>query len=164
MNISCDQLQAKLITCRDYEDRYKLGLLYFPETVLLGKEKMSLINLNWLEIVEDEKEFNQFPWGTETFQRTVHSLNRALIGRSKKFTKDGLQVFENYKFLGFPYVFQVPYRCDCTVEICIFKVVILISMVEICILIVICSYGHMKQSQTLVKALPNMQGINFHEC
>ena len=43
------------------EDIVKLALLYFVEHVLLGKEWKNLIDLQWVQLVDNLEEFNKYP-------------------------------------------------------------------------------------------------------
>ena len=41
----------------------KLALLYFIKHILLGKEGKNLIDLQWVQLVDNLKKFNKYPWG-----------------------------------------------------------------------------------------------------
>ena len=43
------------------EDIVKLALLYFVEHVPLGKEGKNLIDLQWVQLVDNLEEFNKYP-------------------------------------------------------------------------------------------------------
>ena len=43
------------------EDIVELALSYFVEHVLLGKERKNLIDLQWVQLVDNLEEFNKYP-------------------------------------------------------------------------------------------------------
>ena len=59
----------------------KLALLYFVEHFLLGKEWNNLIDLQWVQLVDNLEEFNKYPWGKICYERTLFGLERALDKR-----------------------------------------------------------------------------------
>ncbi|CAL9021442.1 unnamed protein product, partial [Prunus brigantina] len=56
----------------------KLGFLYFAVFVLLGSEKHVNIDMRYLKLSEDLKEFQKYPWGAVSYAKTNASLLRAL--------------------------------------------------------------------------------------
>ena len=69
------------------EDIVKLALLYFVEHVPLGKEGKNLIDLQWVQLVDNLEEFNKYPWGKICYERTLFGLKRVLDKRQSKYVK-----------------------------------------------------------------------------
>lgn len=70
-------LEATFDSCTDESDKFKLALVMFVECCLLGGEGNSLINQQYLHLVEDLDKFNDYPWGTVVYERTNSSIYRA---------------------------------------------------------------------------------------
>nr|XP_048332780.1 uncharacterized protein LOC112492390 [Ziziphus jujuba var. spinosa] len=85
------------------DDRLKLTLLYFLETVLLGKESIATASYNHLEIVDDLKYFNNYPWGTLSYTTTIRSLKSAFERRESM----ALNKSKSYSVCGFPLAFMI---------------------------------------------------------
>ena len=62
----------------------KLAMLYFVESVLLGKENKNYINETNVLLVENFTEFNEFPWGRISFKMTIDSLRKGVAERVAK--------------------------------------------------------------------------------
>jgi hypothetical protein len=93
------------------DDVVKLALYYVLERFFMGREKRRLINLSWLDIVDDLEQFNTFPWGSIVYDATIDALQSALAGRLRGFrkrkqTKPSHGV-EKYNLWGCPLAFQV---------------------------------------------------------
>lgn len=71
------ELEATFDRCSDESDRFKLALVLFVECCLLGGEGHSLINRQYLHLVEDLEKFNDYPWGTVVYEKTNSSIYRA---------------------------------------------------------------------------------------
>ena len=65
----------------------KLALLYFVEHFLLGKEWNNLIDLQWVQLVDNLKKFNKYPWGKFCYERTLFRLKRALDKIQSKYVE-----------------------------------------------------------------------------
>ena len=97
MSLYNDNLESIFMEASSDNDLFmvKLALLYFLETVLLGREKKSLIDK-----VDDIEEFNKYPWGRDCFERTMKSLQEAVIVQKNR-------NYKAYDLKGFAYAFQV---------------------------------------------------------
>ena len=87
----------------DDDDRLKLALLYFLETVLLGKESMATAPHNHLEMVDDLQYFNNYPWGSLSYSTTLKSLKSTFEHRESMAVKKS----RSYSVCGFPLAFMV---------------------------------------------------------
>ncbi|KAE8650913.1 hypothetical protein Csa_000776, partial [Cucumis sativus] len=88
----------------DDDDMVKLALVYFIELSLLGKDRRTKVNRNFLKIAEDWNTFDNYDWGEIVFRRTLNALKRALDMQYVK----GKKVFKKkYTILGFPHALQV---------------------------------------------------------
>ncbi|KAI5317196.1 hypothetical protein L3X38_036903 [Prunus dulcis] len=130
--ITCNALEEAFLRCTEEDDIYKLALVYFAELVVLGRDKNSNINLNYLTLVEDLDAFNRYPWGSVSFDKTQDSLFSAptkyvksfgneegrgkgkskvtgTIRRNEKGKKDkhGEAQRGGWSFKGFTYAFQI---------------------------------------------------------
>ena len=56
------------------EDVFKLGMLCFIEFVILGKAPNVRINEEYLHLVHNMEELNNFPWGSISFEQLQDSL------------------------------------------------------------------------------------------
>ncbi|CAL9012879.1 unnamed protein product [Prunus brigantina] len=56
------------------EDVFKLGMLCFIEFVILGKAPNVRINEEYLHLVHNMEELNNFPWGSISFEQLHDSL------------------------------------------------------------------------------------------
>jgi hypothetical protein len=99
-----------LVTVPD-EDVVKLALYFVLERFLMGREKRRIINLEWLDIVDDLDQFNAYPWGSVVYAATIDSLGSALKGRLETFKKRKQKKpsheVEKYNLSGCPTAFQV---------------------------------------------------------
>ena len=83
-------------------DLLKLGLLYFLECGILGKDSEKFIDIEHLSMVDNLDYFNSYPWGITSYNMTIHSLHKAFRHR------DGATNTSNtYSLSGFPLAFQV---------------------------------------------------------
>jgi hypothetical protein len=109
-----------LVTVPD-EDVVKLALYFVLERFFMGREKRRIINLGWLDMVDDLDQFNAYPWGDVVYAATIDSLETALKGRLAQFQKRRQKKpsheVEKYNLAGCPTVFQVIqlYLLDCSV-------------------------------------------------
>ncbi|KAL8526047.1 hypothetical protein ACS0TY_015317 [Phlomoides rotata] len=66
------------------EDCLKLGLLWILYGVLLAQRKDSKkMDMQYIDVVDNLEEFNEFPWGRVAFEFLVHDIRRS-IGIGKK--------------------------------------------------------------------------------
>ncbi|KAF3455938.1 hypothetical protein FNV43_RR00581 [Rhamnella rubrinervis] len=84
------------------DDRLKLALLFFLETVVLSKAHKSTAEPNHMEMVDDLKFFNSYPWGTSSFNVTIRSLHAAFEHRCSKTSNNS----HTYNIIGFPMPFM----------------------------------------------------------
>lgn len=82
------------------EDKYKIGLVYILEMVLLPKESYTYINLEHLSIVDDLEAFNSYSWGRKAFGHKIDVFTRDW----KSLVKSYLINNEKYPYsiYGFP--------------------------------------------------------------
>ncbi|CAL2239833.1 unnamed protein product [Prunus armeniaca] len=74
-HITCNDLaNAFLKSERGSEDSFKLGLLYFVEFVIMGKPQNVKTNEEYLHLVHKMDEFNDYPWGSISFEFLQDSL------------------------------------------------------------------------------------------
>ncbi|KAL5814586.1 hypothetical protein ACOSQ4_025227 [Xanthoceras sorbifolium] len=98
---------------KDEEDDeiLKLALLLFLEVTLLGKDKRTQIDYFCMQLVDDLDAFNEFPWGSFIFARTIHSLSNCCKDRANRFKerqeKNPKHKEERYNIYGFIFAFQV---------------------------------------------------------
>ncbi|KAK9200532.1 hypothetical protein WN944_015730 [Citrus x changshan-huyou] len=85
----------------------KFVMLYFLESVLLGKEPKNKIDGLHIRLLDNFKEFNNYPWGRLSFEATMLSLKNTVTRRSKRIGPLDPNIEEKYSLYGFPYVFQV---------------------------------------------------------
>ncbi|KAF3456018.1 hypothetical protein FNV43_RR00661 [Rhamnella rubrinervis] len=85
------------------DDRLKLALLFFLETVVLSKAHKSTTEPNHMEMVDDLKFFNSYPWGTSSFNVTIRSLHAAFEHRCSKTSNNS----HTYNIIGFPMPFMI---------------------------------------------------------
>lgn len=71
----CEDLENAFLTCkRGSDDLFKLGMLYFVEFVILGKAQNVKINEEYLHLVHNMNEFNNYLWGSILFEHMQYSL------------------------------------------------------------------------------------------
>lgn len=85
----------------------KFVMLYFLESVLLGKEPKNKIDGLHIRLLDNFKEFNNYPWGRLSFEATMLSLKNIVTRRSKRIGSLDPNTEEKYSLYGFPYAFQV---------------------------------------------------------
>ncbi|KAK0589562.1 hypothetical protein LWI29_015856 [Acer saccharum] len=119
MSLYNDNLESIFMEASSDNDLFmvKLALLYFLETVLLGREKKSPIEKEHILLVDDIEEFNKYPWGWDCFERTMKSLQEAVRVQKN-------HNYKAYDLKGFAYAFQVwayeviptlGHRCACRI-------------------------------------------------
>lgn len=104
--ITVYNLKEAIESCKvSMKDKYKIGLVYILETVLLPKENYTYINLEHLSMVDDLEAFNSYPWGRKAFARTIDVFTRDW----RLLVKSYLENNEKYPYsvYGFPLVLQV---------------------------------------------------------
>ncbi|KAF3445278.1 hypothetical protein FNV43_RR14973 [Rhamnella rubrinervis] len=115
-SITSETLQDRFLESSTWsdEDTVKVALIYFLETVLLGKIRKTLVNNLYVELVDCLDIFNSYPWGSVSYEKTLTSLQNALKHRNypsvnkKTNEKSHLQnASATYSLHGFPYAFQV---------------------------------------------------------
>lgn len=99
--VSYRDLENALRSCTHPEDIFKLALVYFVHCVLLAKQSRSFIDLRYLKLVDDLESFNQFPWGSLSYELTIDFLSKATERGKNK-----------YELWGFPHAFQVMYGLE----------------------------------------------------
>ncbi|GAY68119.1 hypothetical protein CUMW_261690 [Citrus unshiu] len=84
----------------------KFAMLYFLESVLLGKEPNNKIDNLHIRLLDNFKEFNNYPWGCLSFEVTMLSLKNTVTRRSKRIGSLDTNTEEKYNLYGFPFTFQ----------------------------------------------------------
>ncbi|RXH97545.1 hypothetical protein DVH24_007891 [Malus domestica] len=56
------------------DDAFKLGLVYFAEVVLIVAKNNVVVNLDYLDLVEDMDKFNSFAWGSISLEQLHDSF------------------------------------------------------------------------------------------
>lgn len=74
---------------RGSEDSFKLGLLYFVESVIMGRPQNVKINEDYLHLVHKMDEFNKYPWGSISFECLQDSLLFVPGKKERDEDKDG---------------------------------------------------------------------------
>ncbi|RXI00298.1 hypothetical protein DVH24_037846 [Malus domestica] len=69
--------------CKNKENSFKLGLLYFSEVVLIGAKNNVVVNLNYLHLVKEKDRFNNFSWGSIFFEQLHDNLSFAALRRGR---------------------------------------------------------------------------------
>ena len=85
----------------------KFAMLYFLESVLLGKEPKNKIDDLHIHLLDNFKEFNNYPWGRSSFEATILSLKNTITRRSKRIGSFDPNIEEKYSLYSFPFAFQV---------------------------------------------------------
>ncbi|KAK9185227.1 hypothetical protein WN943_025582 [Citrus x changshan-huyou] len=85
----------------------KFAMLYFLESVLLGKEPKNKIDDLHIRLLDNFKEFNNYPWGRLSFEATMLSLKNTVTKRSKRIGSLDPNTKEKYNLYDFPFAFQV---------------------------------------------------------
>lgn len=111
--ITTQELRTKFLQAKSTDDMkmVKLAMLYFVESVLLGKENRNHINETNVLLVDNFTEFNEFPWGRISFKMTIGSLRKGVAEHvakpKKKSTADSKYKGATYSVHGFPHAFMV---------------------------------------------------------
>ncbi|XP_052291890.1 uncharacterized protein LOC127900725 [Citrus sinensis] len=103
------QLQKAFSTAQSNDDTLmvKFAMLYFLESVLLGKEPKNKIDDLHIRLLDNFKELNNYPWGRLSFEATMLSLKNTVTRRSKRIDSLDPNTEEKYNLYGFPFAFQV---------------------------------------------------------
>ncbi|CAL8153962.1 unnamed protein product [Prunus armeniaca] len=89
-HITCNDLEnAFLKSERGSKDSFKLGLLYFVEFVIIGKPQNVKINEEYLHLVHKMDEFNNYLWGSISFEFLEDSLLFAFGKKESDEENDG---------------------------------------------------------------------------
>ena len=76
------ELEDAFLSYQDVEDCWKLDLCYLVEGLLLADESQSEVNIDFLSFVEDEEFFfffSQYPWGLDTYHKTMFGVNKDMV-------------------------------------------------------------------------------------
>ena len=86
----------------DDVEAVKLAQLYLLEGVLLSRDLRHQIQSFSIELVDNEEEFNKFPWGRYVYEYTIKSMKNAFEGRGERRSKSNPSVDRSYSLNGFP--------------------------------------------------------------
>ncbi|XP_026444544.1 uncharacterized protein PFB0145c-like isoform X2 [Papaver somniferum] len=104
-NVKLADVIEKFKQLPNSEDKLKLGLLCIAENVIMGCGLDVNVNKRHFLLVNNLKEFNNYPWGKLSYRATRRSLinasNKTDISKAEKTL--GALVYNLY---GFPHVFQ----------------------------------------------------------
>ncbi|RXH73474.1 hypothetical protein DVH24_016296 [Malus domestica] len=79
----CSELERAFKQCKNRDDAFKLGLVYFDEVILIGAKNNFVVNLDYLNLVEYMDRFNSFAWGSISFEQLHDSLSFAASRRGR---------------------------------------------------------------------------------
>lgn len=109
--ITVADLDRAFEACSDSEDSFKLAMVLFVEGVLNGRELTNNVETRFLNLVQDFEQFNNYPWGTFSYEHTIHCMKYVLRGRDEAFEKRQSQKeqhnAERYSLKGFSFAIQV---------------------------------------------------------
>nr|XP_033515554.1 uncharacterized protein LOC117280007 [Nicotiana tomentosiformis] len=96
-----------------HDDAMKLAIIYFVESVLMGKRKNRNVSERVMKIVDDDELCSSFNWGSLYYEKLLKSLKSCL--KPKQNTSDNENENEkekdkekdSYTILGFPFAFCV---------------------------------------------------------
>ena len=79
--VKSHELEATFVACSDNDDAWKLGLVYFIDGVLYSHshEPNSKVETSLFSLVESKEDFFKYPFGKESFQRTLIGLDKDMI-------------------------------------------------------------------------------------
>ena len=77
--VKSHELEDTFTSCTDKEDAWKCGLLYFIDGVLHSHEPNSKVGIYLFLLVECEEDFFKYPFGRESFQRTLIGVDKDMI-------------------------------------------------------------------------------------
>ncbi|KAA0058534.1 uncharacterized protein E5676_scaffold606G00970 [Cucumis melo var. makuwa] len=60
--------KGKAIQTENEEDKIKMAKIYFLENFLLGKQFTIGIDLEYIKLLDDEKQFDEYPWGRIVYE------------------------------------------------------------------------------------------------
>ena len=60
------------------EDRVKLTKIYFLENFLLGKQLTTGVDVEHIKLVDDEIQFDSYPWGRIGYQVVIDSIKKSI--------------------------------------------------------------------------------------
>ncbi|CAN6712858.1 unnamed protein product [Malus baccata var. baccata] len=60
VSVTCVELERAFKECEDEDDVLNMGLVYFPEAVLIEVKSNVGVNLEYLDLVEDKDRFNTY--------------------------------------------------------------------------------------------------------
>ncbi|PON44124.1 hypothetical protein PanWU01x14_269150 [Parasponia andersonii] len=81
------ELEVAILNYGDTKDAWKLGLYYLVDSSLLAGESTKKIDLDIPSYVDNKDEFFQFPWGHESFHKTMASLKKDMDHYRKQYMK-----------------------------------------------------------------------------
>ncbi|XP_009604526.1 uncharacterized protein [Nicotiana tomentosiformis] len=99
------------------DDEVKLAIIYFVESVLMGKRKTRNVSERVMKIIDDDELYSSFNWGFLCYEKLLKSLKSCL--NPKQNNSDNENENENerekekdkekdsYTILGFPFAFCV---------------------------------------------------------
>ena len=73
------KLESAFLGCNDKEDAWKLGLVHFVDGVLYSQDANAKVDMYLFSLVEREEDFFNYPFGTESFKRTLIGLDKDMV-------------------------------------------------------------------------------------
>nr|XP_009758849.1 PREDICTED: uncharacterized protein LOC104211486 [Nicotiana sylvestris]XP_016476717.1 PREDICTED: uncharacterized protein LOC107798259 [Nicotiana tabacum] len=93
------------------DDAVKLAIIYFVESVLMGKRKNRNVSEQIMKILDDDELCSSFNWGSLSYETLLKSLKSCLKPNENENEnekeKDKYKDKDNYTILGFPFAFCV---------------------------------------------------------
>ena len=78
-------LESAFVQCPDVEDTWKLGLCYFVSTVIMAQEPKTQLDQRLLGLAESVDDFLKFPWGRESFKKTIAGFQKDMVKLRKNY-------------------------------------------------------------------------------
>ncbi|PON54470.1 hypothetical protein TorRG33x02_302530 [Trema orientale] len=83
-NVRSGELEAAFLNCEE-EDKWKLGLCYLVDGLLMAHESSTKILMDMLSFVENEEDFFNYSWGRRSYERMFPSLNKDMMHQRENY-------------------------------------------------------------------------------
>ena len=77
-NVRSHELKAAFAGCLDQEDAWKLGMVHFVNGPLYLHDSNAKVDM-YLSLIECKEDFFKYPFGTESFKRTLIGLDKDIV-------------------------------------------------------------------------------------
>ena len=104
-------LEAAFLNYVDVEDCWKIGLCYLVEVVLLIDEPWSKVNIDLLSYVEDKEFVFQYPWGMDSYHKTLKRVDEDMVYYQNKYMESARKKRKGIeaKYAIYGYFFPLQY-------------------------------------------------------